>query len=118
MCLSPIHGHVDVRKAIEWRENMRMMGFDVVHWHARSPTVGDFVDKYNQVTNSHDTFWLSEPLSPASYGHEKPLKENGVYGDQVSLQTLEHSLCKSRLTFFPLIPYCGFCWQGTVLHEV
>ncbi|SCZ89815.1 BZ3500_MvSof-1268-A1-R1_Chr1-3g01595 [Microbotryum saponariae] len=83
ICLSPIWGHLNARATLEWRENVRRLGVDTVHWHARDASVAEWVRRYNSVTGAKDTFMYAPPTSLETYGHRKNLAENGLYGDQV-----------------------------------
>ncbi|GAA5929660.1 hypothetical protein JCM3775_006512 [Rhodotorula graminis] len=83
ICLSPIWGHLDARATLEWRENMRLLGVKTVHWHARAAVVGDWVERYNYVTGSSDTFMYAPPMSLETYGHRNNMADNGLYGDQI-----------------------------------
>lgn len=86
VCVSPLWGRPQTRDLLEWRENARAMGVNVVHWHARDASVEAFVEDLNHVTNSQDTFTHAPPMDPWSYmtGNEELLMDDGKYGDQVS----------------------------------
>ncbi|SCV68120.1 BQ2448_241 [Microbotryum intermedium] len=87
ICLSPIWGHLDARATLEWRENVRRLGVDTVHWHARDASVAEWVRRYNLVTDTKDTFMYAPPTSLETYGHRENLADNGLYGDQIIYYT-------------------------------
>ncbi|KDE04222.1 hypothetical protein MVLG_05323 [Microbotryum lychnidis-dioicae p1A1 Lamole] len=87
ICLSPIWGHLNARATLEWRENVRRLGVDTVHWHARDASVAEWVRCYNAVTGAKDTFMYAPPTSLETYGHRENLADNGLYGDQIIYYT-------------------------------
>ncbi|GAA5847363.1 hypothetical protein JCM9279_000256 [Rhodotorula babjevae] len=92
ICLSPIWGHLDARATLEWRENLRTLGVETVHWHARNGVVGDFIERYNDATGAKDTFMYAPPVSLETYGHRNNLADAGLYGDQI----IYYLSCKFR----------------------
>ncbi|GAA5942333.1 hypothetical protein JCM3775_003226 [Rhodotorula graminis] len=92
VCLSPIWAHLDARATLEWRENLRTLGVQAVHWHARDAAVGDFVQRYVDASGAKDTWLYSPPTSLETYGHRDNLADNGLYGDQI----IYYLSCKFR----------------------
>jgi hypothetical protein len=88
ICLSPItlrepnpgddHAKLitQFKDFVEWRVWHRFVGVEVVHWTARLPTFGAWVERMNKVLGLHDTFLAAPTASDTFVEHRR------YYGDQ------------------------------------
>jgi hypothetical protein len=88
ICLSPLRLHNGARDKtddlvnqlkdfVEWRIWHRYEGVEVVHWAARDPKFGPWVEKMNRVLGLHDTFLAAPSAFHTNDGHRNN------YGDQL-----------------------------------
>lgn len=83
-CLSPMFGHLDLFRILEWRLHHARVGVNTVHWYTRKKNTAleTMVAILNHDEGLTDSWKEASPISPDTFETER-LQEHGLYGDQV-----------------------------------